>query len=105
MSAIIIIILLENVVSRRNRIQRSDLECPSPKRAKFAAGLTLVRRVVTFARVPLQVGLAGDVWALGCVLWEAGTGDSLPLGDGPSVVGRVALTWDLDNEVAFIILM
>eukprot|EP00041_Stephanoeca_diplocostata_P009667 m.150872 g.150872 ORF g.150872 m.150872 type:complete len:165 (-) comp17836_c0_seq3:123-617(-) len=45
-----------------------------------------------------QVGLAGDIWALGCVLWEAGTGDSLPLGDGPRILGRAALMWDLEDD-------
>ena len=43
-------------------------------------------------------GESADMWSLGCMLWESVTGDCLPLGDGPDVIGRVAkaggLSWD-----------
>jgi len=33
-----------------------------------------------------------DVWGLACLVWEAVTGDCLPMGDGAGVLGRVAAT-------------
>lgn len=34
---------------------------------------------------------AVDMWALGCLLWEAATADCLPMGTGGGVLGRQAL--------------
>lgn len=34
---------------------------------------------------------AADMWALGCLLWEAATADCLPMGTGGAILGRQAL--------------
>jgi serine/threonine protein kinase len=34
---------------------------------------------------------AADMWALGCLLWEAATADCLPMGTGDAILGRQAL--------------
>eukprot|EP00040_Diaphanoeca_grandis_P004812 m.30241 g.30241 ORF g.30241 m.30241 type:complete len:325 (-) comp16240_c0_seq1:38-1012(-) len=39
-----------------------------------------------------------DVWSLACTVWEAATGDCLPLGDGPQVIGKIAAK-SLTNEL------
>lgn len=33
---------------------------------------------------------AVDAWGLGCLVWEATTGECLPMGDGPGLLGRLA---------------